>query len=351
MILGWQVIVKKGEFKPGDYVVFIEPDAILPERPEFEFLRPKKFRIKTMKMGGVLSQGICFPLSVVPGYDKKAKNGVMPYSEGDDLTGVMGIRKVDEYEDEQNQNSSDKKNNWLADILFSYNLTRPLARLLFAKTKRDKKGFPDFISKTDETRIQTIPRLLLKKDIRFVGREKVDGQSGTFALKRIKSSIPFVKDKFDFIVCSRNLRLDIPDNSSYWSVAKLYNIKTVLFELMRDFDNPEWIAIQGECIAPTVQGNRYKVDRPDLYCFNLILPSGKVPCVEAERIVGKYGLKWVPLVVMDYCLPDTVNEVLDFATGKSALADTMREGVVFRNYEKGISFKAVSPDYLISHNE
>ena len=63
-VLGWQVIVKKDEFKIGDKCVFVEPDAVLPEKPEFEFLRSKKFRIKTMKMAGVLSQGIIFPLNI-----------------------------------------------------------------------------------------------------------------------------------------------------------------------------------------------------------------------------------------------------------------------------------------------
>ena len=41
-------------------------DDVFPEKPEFEFLRSKKFRIKTMKMSGVLSQGICFPMSMLP---------------------------------------------------------------------------------------------------------------------------------------------------------------------------------------------------------------------------------------------------------------------------------------------
>ena len=60
-ILGWQVIVKKDEFQVGDLCVYVEIDSQLPEKPEYEFLRPKKFRIRTMKMGGVLSEGICLP--------------------------------------------------------------------------------------------------------------------------------------------------------------------------------------------------------------------------------------------------------------------------------------------------
>src|SRR5512133_1532260 len=65
-VLGWNVVVKKGDFKVGDACVYIEIDSILPDRPEFEFLRERKFRIKTIRLKGQVSQGICFPLSILP---------------------------------------------------------------------------------------------------------------------------------------------------------------------------------------------------------------------------------------------------------------------------------------------
>lgn len=70
MIDGWSVIVKKGEFNIGDKCVYVEIDSVLPDKPEFDFLSKNNFRIKTMKMAGVISQGICFPLSILP---EKAK--------------------------------------------------------------------------------------------------------------------------------------------------------------------------------------------------------------------------------------------------------------------------------------
>ena len=36
-VLGWWVVSKKGEHKPGDKLVYCEIDSLLPERPEFEF--------------------------------------------------------------------------------------------------------------------------------------------------------------------------------------------------------------------------------------------------------------------------------------------------------------------------
>ena len=83
-VLGWSVIVKKDEFNIGDKCIYIEIDSLLPEKPEFEFLRNKKFRIKTMKLGNTYSQGIVFPLSILP------QNKT--YQIGDDVTDILGIK-------------------------------------------------------------------------------------------------------------------------------------------------------------------------------------------------------------------------------------------------------------------
>ena len=65
IIDGWSVIIKKDEFKVGDKCIYVEIDSVMPDRPEFDFLRGKNFRIKTMKMAGVISQGICFPTTLL----------------------------------------------------------------------------------------------------------------------------------------------------------------------------------------------------------------------------------------------------------------------------------------------
>lgn len=287
-------------------------------------------------MAGVLSQGICFPLSILPDKD---------YEVGDDVTDVLGIKKYDEYFDEIKQETRQVKSP-LRQFMFRHRLTRPIAKLIWMPTKRERDAFPDFVFKTDETRIQNIPHILANKDVKWVGREKIDGQSGTFFLRRIKNPIPFLPDKYDFGVCSRNRRLMTDDGSAFWTVAKRYNLRKVLQEMICE---SEWVCIQGEVIGPKVQGNKYHVTEPDLYCFNLIYPGRKVPCETAQVTVGMHGLNWVPLVVKDYTLPDTVSELLDFATGQSALYPDLREGIVFRNYETGQSFKAVSNDFLLKH--
>ena len=225
---GWQVIVKKGEFELGSLAVFVEIDSVLPDRPEFEFLRSKNFRVKTMRMASVISQGIAFLLSILPKGN---------YNEGDDVTKILGITQykgtmdLDPIKKETKQRSK----------LFKYFLRFGWFRKLFGKTKKEKYGFPDFISKTDETRVQNIPHLLGNKDIKYIVTEKVDGSSVTLFLKKLRFG------KYDFGVCSRNLRLEKDMTSVYWQVAEKYSIESVLKELI---GNNDFAAIQGEIIAP-----------------------------------------------------------------------------------------------------
>lgn len=348
MVDGWTVIVQKSEFSPGDLCVYVEIDSVLPERPEFEFLRSKDFRIKTMKMAGVISQGICFPLSILP------EDG--DYQENDDVTELVGATKW-EREDATDVVESGKQNNpqkrKLLKRLMRYAWFRWIVKT-FGKKKQSNE-FPDFVSKTDETRIQNAP-FYLDMDTRWIVTEKVDGQSGTFALIRYPPKHFWNQEKYEYIVCSRNIRLFSKDNSSYWRVSDKYDIEHKLRCLMDTMGEmgraPQWIAIQGECIAPGVQGNKYNVEEPDLYVFNLIFSGrGRVGSEEGRAIMEYYGLKWVPILSCDAELPKTVPEMLEYAHGESKIGETIREGLVCRTQDGKQSFKAVDPLFLIKYNE
>lgn len=335
IIDGWSVIVQKDQYEAGGKCIYVEIDSVLPEKPEFEFLRKNNFRIKTMKMAGVISQGICFPLSILP----EKKGG---YEVGEDVTDVIGIKQYEKTMDkEPAENDTQKKAKYPRFLM-----RMPWFRKLVLP-KKAAKGFPSFISKTDETRIQNMP-FILKDKREWIATEKIDGQSGTFCLVRHKSRVPLIKDKFEYIVCSRNLRLGAKDNSSYWRVSDRYQIENALKNMIGDRD---WIALQGECIAPNVQGNKYKVTEPDFYAFNLIYPTGRLGSAMARNICLQHGLKFVPIIDTGYVLPDSVNEVLDYAHGKSAIGETLREGIVFRSKDGKQSFKAVDPLFLLKYDE
>lgn len=228
---GWTVIVQKAEFKPGDLCVYVEIDSVLPEKPEFEFLRSKDFRIKTMKMAGCISQGICFPLSILPEGN---------YEEGQDVTDLIGVTKWERPDaTDVREQATKKPTKKFPKFLMRMKWFR---QLVYKPGKhREAKAFPDFVSKTDETRIQNAPHYL-SLDTEWVITEKIDGQSGTFAVVRKKG---FFKNTYEFVVCSRNVRLFNKDSSSYWTVAEKYKLKEVLTTLV-DRLNVDWVAIQGE---------------------------------------------------------------------------------------------------------
>lgn len=332
-VLGWSVIVKKDEFNIGDKCIYIEIDSLLPEKPEFEFLRNKKFRIKTMKLGNTYSQGIVFPLSILP------QNKT--YQIGDDVTDILGIKKYDpQAEEELKLNKTTKEIKKYPQFLMRWSWFRKLV----LPSKRQQRGFPMQISKTDEVRIQTIPEVLKNKEPTIV-TEKIDGQSLSALL--VKNKTWYGKTKYEFILCSRNLRLWTKDHSNYWQMAEKYNLEKTLKNMIGD---NEWVAIQGECYGASIQSNPYKMNNKELRVFNVIYPSGRLGSIEAKEICDKNNLLFVPILDVNYILPDTVDEMLKYATAKSTInPNVLREGVVIRSMDGKYSFKAVSPEYLIKH--
>src|SRR4051812_15769379 len=217
-VLGWWVVSKKGEHKLGDRLVYCEIDSLLPERPEFEFLRassfkpahddtPAGFRIKTVKLRGQVSQGICFPLSVVP--------PGAPTDEGADVTDLLGVRK--------------------------WEPPPPLGM-----GGKVKGGFPGFLPKTDETRVQVLePVLARHRGKTFHVTEKLDGTSFTAFLR-----------EGAFGICSRNLWMDETDPGNVLArIAGTLRLEEKL-RAARDRRGLD-LAVQAEVIGPGIQGNKY----------------------------------------------------------------------------------------------
>jgi len=314
-VLGWTVIVKKGEFKPGDLCVYCEVDSIMPERDEFEFLRNKHFRIKTMRLRGVISQGICFPMPILYGSEVPNKEVEFEpvWHEGDDVTDTLGIIKYDP----------------------------PVPACLSGQVKGMR---PSFVPKTDETRIQVVPGVLKRcNGKKLYITEKLDGSSGSYYWKDGDSG-----------VCSRKLDIKEDDNNSFWKVAHKYDMISKMGGYNRN------IAIQGELLGPGVQGNKYKLSDHDLFVFNVydIDKSEYVNLDEMIKVVGLLGMKMVPMVGEITLDNTTVEQMVEMAAGKSALCETKREGIVLRPFEEErddelgrLSIKVINPGFLLKHDD
>lgn len=176
----------------------------------------------------------------------------------------------------------------------------------------------------------------------------MDGQSSTYFLVKNKNKFLWFGEKYLFGVCSRNLLLPKQDSSKYWYVAKKYNIKTVLENIIGDKD---FVVVQGENVGQGIQGNKYKFNDVNFYAFNLVYPEGKVPTIKSIEILGEQGISFVPILERSINLKSTIPEMVEYAKGKSIFGDMPREGIVLRNYAKGISFKIVNPDFLLKYEE
>lgn len=333
-VLGWQVVIAKDyNLRAGDLVVYFEIDSILPDKPEFEFMRDRKFRIKTIKLKKQISQGLVMPLSILP------KNKV--WAEGDDVTSVLNVKKYDPEGDLEKRlldESKQRSKNKLSKFLLQFAWYRKIILWMFPKKR--KGGFPSFITKTDEDRIQLFPNIIQEnKGKKFIVTEKLDGQSATFFL--VKKG-----NKYEFGVCSRNIYLKKPDDSNYWKIAKMFNIENALRTIAC---NSDFVILQGEIIGQGIQGNKYGLNGIHFYAFNLIYPSGFVDSFLAQKILKSIGIDFVPVLDDNFELLNSINEMTEYSNGQSVLAPTLREGIVIRRYESGMkqSFKVVSPEFLL----
>lgn len=327
-VLGWHVVVKKGEFKIGDPCVYFEIDSLLPTASEFDFLSKsgiKKsytdgkeyegYRLKTIRLRGQISQGLCLPISILNGkkyLTDSRKNPV--YKLGTDVTSLLRVVKYEP--------------------VVPANLAGQIKGL-----------FPSFIPKTDETRIQFAPKVLE----RHVGKvfyvtEKVDGASCTF----------FVKDG-ELNCCSRNLNLIEEPSNTFWKIAR----QTSLLEKIKKVN--ENIALQGELVGDSVQGNKLKINGQKILFFNAYdFKEGKhLNFKEFTKLCKELEISTVPIVSENYILPKTVDELVGFATRKSLLSpDTWVEGIVVRPLKEDwdeelgrLSFKVINPEFLLSFGD
>lgn len=355
-VLGWNLICKKGEFHEGDPCVYIEIDSKVPEREEFEFLRAKGFKVKTMKLGkfNCISQGLAMPQS--------AFKELVGLSEGTDVTDILGI-KYSVQEDNARKGNSDPnakyksmaarhqkifKKKW-ARWMMRRSWGRKIMFFFFGKKKDDPRGFPTFVSKTDEERVENQP-WRIGDGKTYLATEKLDGTSCTYALERKG------RNKFEFYVCSRNVRQQdekqecYHDHNIYWDLAFKYNIEQHLKDFLNQFPQLQWVCIQGEGVG-SVQGNPLKLTEDDLYVFNFKeSQTGRWSSMAGAGQVREWGMKWVP-ILGEVQMPDTMEELKVLATGKSKVnPDVMREGIVYRSLDGSDSFKNVSREYLLKHN-
>lgn len=318
---GWNVVVKRGEFYAGELAIFAEIDSWIPThlapflskgKEPREFNGIKGERLRTVKLRGQLSQGLLLKVDTVDNAALCFGGIQFPCIEGLDVSEQLGIQKWE----------------------------MPVPAQLAGEVKGN---FPTGVPKTDQERCQNLVKEItaaMEAELQFEVTEKLEGSSMTCYL------IDGV-----FGVCSRNLDLKETEANAFWQVARKEKIE----EKMRAAYTGSDFALQGELIGPGIQGNIYKLSEPEFRIFDVYNVSGGFYAIPSERksLVEGMGLKHVPILASAAELVDTLGitdipQLLSFAEGKSVMGmiGCEREGIVFKQVNGGMSFKAVSNSYL-----
>lgn len=223
--------------------------------------------------------------------------------------------------------------------------TKNKTKFVYDITVQDNHNF--FANNLLTHNCQNMPWVLQDKSP-FFCTEKLDGTSSTFSLHKEGM-------KWKFYVCSRNVVQDTPGKKCYyedlgnvyWEMAKKYDIENKLRAAVKDYNVKDYITLQGEIIGGGIQKNKYELKGRDLYLFNLIVDDVKYNPVQVAAFALSYDMKAVPILETEFVLPDTVDELMEFATGNSTLHNTLREGIVFRSHDMNTSFKCVSNKFLL----
>ena len=296
-VLGWDVVVKKGDFQVGDLAIYFTIDSLL-SNPEASFLEGKP--LKTKKLRGQISQGLLSQLSWL---------GDLKVVEDEDVTEILGVTKYIQKEESH----------------------------LFHGANKDKResDYHPGVPKTDEHRLQGIMKKINMTGRRAVVTQKYDGTSTTFV--------------FDgsFNVYGRNYQIpkDAPKGQeSYWAMEKKYDIQKKMEQLDQRF------AIQGECVGPKINNNRLGLKEVDFFVFNIYdLENHKyLQHDKVMKITEQLGLKHVPVIHEGEI---DVTKLMELADSQVYFTGTVCEGIVVKSCDDGprISFKVISNNYLLKY--
>lgn len=278
-VLGWQSVIKKGEFRPGDRVVFVAIDTVLPPAPWSQFLTSQShpdhpIRLKTARLRGEYSQGLILPLDILP-----PDAQLLP--EGTEVSEILGIRK---YEKEIPANMA-------GEII---------------------GGFPTRIcATTDEENALSNPEL-------FHG---LHGQDVTITQKLDGSSCTIIVENGEIVqVCSRRYSLKATETNSFWKAARKLQLSGL--------NN---LVIQGELMGPKVQGNQLKLTEHEIFIFQILQNNRFLPFAEMRQIcLELLNCRHVPLI-KEVNLAGSLDQLQELADQQKLPNNQPAEGIVVRS--------------------
>jgi RNA ligase (TIGR02306 family) len=292
----WRGVTPR-EIGVGDSVAVFLHDALLPEKPEYEFMRSRKFRVSQARFKGVPSECLILPYS--------GENNI-----GKDITEELGIEKY----------------------------SKPID---FGGPLLPAGDFPSFLRKTDEVLAQKVPWML----------EWMQGKRVGITLKLDGASLTAFKHDGRFGVCSRNFDLKEAD-SPYWRTVKGMGIDKILGDRNKE------LAIQGELCGPGIQKNPLGLSEHRIFVFDIYDFETGAYLNPAFIPQNNFWEKLsVPRVALYECFDLTLDQLQELASQQKYPYGNAAEGIVVRTLDEPwcidpdsgtharASFKVLNLDY------
>jgi len=344
IIKGWQVVVKKGQFKSGDNVIYIPPDAVLPENlhtymgitnylaelpkgyggiPETE--RPTARRVRAARLRGQASYGVV--LTPVEATTIAGLSGTSNFAGWDLVTDIASQLGITKWEPPVKSTSGD--------------------------TDRDLSNFEKY---TSIEHWRNFPDIFLPAE-KVVVTEKIHGTN--CRLGYVTDPTLEVAD-FLFVAGSHNNRRreynDKGQLTLYWEPYNWYpSLKEMMKKIHKDFANGN-VVVYGEIFGSSVQDMAYGMSngKKDFRVFDISVNGTYLDYNKKQTYLGNFGIPMVPVL---WTGPYDVAKLEELTDGKSTFdvrtGFTGREGIVitplFERLDPAIGrviLKSISVDYL-----
>lgn len=338
-IEGYQVVVKLGEYQPGDLAVYVQPDSVVPETAPFAFLwegvespvPERKRRITVRKFRGEWSEGLLMPYSdffggeqpneLAEGFRKRNKR--YP-TEGDDVSELLDITHYQppepgeqslpgRHSSRQNRKWPRSLKGWLYFIAYNLGLGDKYQR----KLNGLNSGAPENMPPVYDVEALKNHKNVFVSGEQVVVTEKIHGSNARYVFdgkKMFAGSRQLWKSEISGCVWRQALR-DNPWIES-WCRA-----------------NPGW-TLYGE-VVPTQGGYTYgtKPNEAKFFLFDALSPDDKWIDIRSDEMPDRWlsadNNHYVPLL---YQGPYDEAVIRGLVDGPSTVAGAkhIREGVVIR---------------------
>jgi len=287
----FQFVVRKGEFKVGEEVLYFPIDSLLPDNVldkmglKGKLHGPGKNRLRTVKLRQEISQGlVARPTDF---FTDDSWRTMTP----EQLTETLGVTK---YEPEA--------------------ISCKACRLI---------SLPDGVSVYDiegaDGNIKIVEMLM---DQKVCLTEKLEGMN--YAASILNNELS---------VCTRKHKVEpIPEaEHTFWTATKNQGLDKIALELAKRYEGKR-VTLRGEMVGPGIQSNIYKLLTHKVFLFDILMDGNYLPSDEFFKVCTEFNISTVPVLATNVTLREWLNgrTIKDACHGKSILFDTLREGIVIK---------------------